>query len=190
MTPAILLLAALLPTPEGWREEKFDFPLRFATTIPLEGTEQLRFSPRWTRFSTEEGFTYAILWDVKQKAVNADDFEDFLEAYFKGLMHGVAPARKLEIPDTPTAASLHPMTAVEGWDQSFGAEVRTWNAFSKAEPLLLNGEVSERKCPGGHMQVFFAFSKANRDRPAWNALRDIRAKTTCAQVEQPAAKPP
>jgi len=179
MKLAIFLLAALLPTPTGWREEKFEFPLRFAATIPLEGTEHVRFSPNWTKFSTEEGFTYAILWEVKQKALVAEDFEDYLEAYFTGLMHGVAPARKLEIPDTPTAVSLHPMTGIAGWEQSFGAEVRTWNAFSKAEPLLLWGEVTERSCAGGRTQVFFAFSKATRDRPAWNALREIRASTTC-----------
>src|SRR5262249_16172519 len=149
-------LAAMLPTPTGWREEAFDFPLRFATAIPLEGKEHVRFAPSWTRFSTEEGFTYAILWDVKQKPLVAHDFEDFLEKYFTGLMHNVAPARKLEEPDTPTAVALHPMTAIDGWEQSYGAEVRTWNAFSKAEPLLLRGEVTYRPCPDGHMQVFFA----------------------------------
>jgi hypothetical protein len=181
MLAAVLLSAALLPTPSGWREETFDFPLRFAAEIPLEGKEHVRFSPQWAKFSTEEGFTYAILWDVKSKPLTADDFEDFLETYFKGLMHGVAPVRKLEIPATPTAAALHPMTAIDGWEQSFGAEVRTWNAFSRAEPLLLWGEITERPCPGGRMQVFFAFSRAQRDRPAWKALRDIRKATTCGE---------
>ena len=181
MLPAILVLAALLPTPAGWRQETFDFPLRFAAAIPLEGKEHVRFAPNWTKFSTEDGFTYAILWDVKQKPLVADDFEDFLETYFKGLMQNVARGRKLDEPDVATAASLHPMTGIDGWEQSYGAEVRTWNAFSKAEPLLLWGEVTYRPCPGGHMQVFFAFSRAQRDRPAWKALRDIRKATTCSE---------
>lgn len=179
MKIAALLLAALLPTPSGWRAESFDFPLRFAPSIPYEGKEHVRFAPGWARFSSDEGFTYAILWDLKEQPVTADDLEDYLEVYFTGLMRGVAPARKLEIPDTPTSAALHPMTAIEGWQQAYGAEVRTWNAFSKGEPLLLWGEIAQRSCGGGRMQVFFAFSRSKRDRPAWAPLRDLRKTTPC-----------
>ena len=179
MKIAALLLAVMLPTPSGWREESFDFPLRFAPSIAYEGKELVRFSPRWSRFATEDGFTYAILWDLKEKPVTAEDLEDALEAYFAGLMHGVAPARKLEVPATPTSAALHPMTAIDGWQQAFGAEVRTWNAFSKGEPLLLWGEIAQRSCGGGRMQIFFAFSKSQRDRAVWAPLRDLRKATTC-----------
>jgi hypothetical protein len=177
--PSAVLAAALLPAPDDWRKENFTFPLVFAPSIPYEGTEQVRFAPTWERFATESGFTYVFLWDLKARPVTAEDLEDHLEAYFTGLMRNVAAGRKLDFEAVKAAAALHPMTAIPQWSQAFGAEVRTLNAFSKNEPLLLNGEVAQRECAGGRMQVFFAFSMARRDRPVWNHLRAIRKATPC-----------
>lgn len=176
---ACAILLAALPTPEGWRQESFKFPLPFAPAIPYEGTEHVRFAPGWAQFGSDTGFSYVFLWELKAKPVTTEDLEDHLEAYFSGLMKGVAPARNLEAPKTPTAVALHPMTTVAGWTQSYGAQVRTWNAFSKAEPLLLHGEIAQRECPGQGMQILFAFSKAPRDRPIWQSLRRLREATQC-----------
>jgi hypothetical protein len=179
MLRLLALVAAFIPAPDDWRKESFTFPLTFAPSIPYEGTEHVRFAPSWSRFGAENGFSYVFLWDVKAAPVATEDIEDYLEAYFGGLMKGVAPARAVAAPKAPTAAAIHPMTAIPGWTQSFGAEVRTWNAFSKGEPLHLHGEVAQRDCGAGRMQIFFAFSKARRDRPIWDALRNARKATTC-----------
>ena len=173
------LVAALVPVPDGWRQESFQFPLPFAKTIPYEGTEQVRFTPQWTHFSAPDAFSYAFVWDVKAKAVTADDLEDYLETYFNGLMRNVGVARKLDDMAVPAAAALHPMTGVPGWTDAYGAEVRTWNAFSKGEKLLLMGEITRRACPPDRMQIFFAMSKAPRDHAVWERLRQLRASTTC-----------
>jgi hypothetical protein len=173
------LVAALVPVPEGWRQETFQFPLAFAKSIPYEGTEQVRFTPQWTHFSQPDAFSYAFVWDVKARPVTADDLEDYLETYFNGLMRGVGAARSLEDKTVPAAAALHPMTAVRGWTDAYGAEIRTWNAFSKGERLLLLGEVTRRGCPPDRMQIFFALSKAQRDHAVWERLRALRAATTC-----------
>ena len=173
------LVAALIPVPDGWKQETFQFPLPFAKTIPLEGSEHVRFTPQWTRFSAPDSFSYVFVWDVKAKPVTADDLEDYLEAYFNGLMMGVGVARKVEDSALPASAALHPMTPVAGWSQAFGAEMRTWNAFSRGEKLMLWGEITQRECPAGRMQIFFAFSRAKRDHPVWNNLRAVREKTAC-----------
>ena len=173
------LVAALVPVPEGWRQESFQFPLPFAKTIPYEGAEQVRFTPQWTRFSAIDAFSYALVWDVKARPVSADDLEDHLETYFNGLMQNVGVARKLETAAVPASVALHPMTAVPGWSQAYGAEIRTWNAFSKGEPLLLLGEITRRDCAPGRMQIFFALSQAPRDHATWNMLRALRDATTC-----------
>jgi hypothetical protein len=173
------LVAALIPVPDGWRHETFQFPLPFAKTIPYEGREEVRFTPQWTRFSAADAFSYVFVWDVKAMPVSAEDLEDHLETYFNGLMRGVGAARKLEGSEQPAAAALHPMTPVGGWSQAFGAEVRSWNAFSKGEKLLLWGEVTQRECAPDRMQIFFAFSRARRDHPVWKSLRAVRDKTTC-----------
>ncbi|HEY2628526.1 MAG TPA: hypothetical protein VGI57_05330, partial [Usitatibacter sp.] len=176
--------AAQVAAPDNWRKESFDFPLRFAPSIPYEGKEYVRFSPQWAHFEDGDGFTYVFLWDLKTKAFNADDLEDYMETYFSGLMNNVGRQRNLADKEIKSSAAANPLLAVPGWTQSWGIEVRTWNAFSKGEPLLLRGEVTQRDC-GPRMQVFFAVSMAPRDKAAWNALRDARKATTCPPPASP-----
>lgn len=179
---AWLFAAALIPQPADWRQETFTFPLKFAPGIPYEGTEHLRFAPSWDRFTEEGGFSYVFLWDLKARPVTTEDLEDHLETYFTGLMKGVAHGRDVAISQVPTTVALHPMTGVAGWTRAHGAEVRTWNAFSKGEPLVLYGEVTHRECGPERMQVFFAFSQARRERPIWEVLRRARQATECPKT--------
>ncbi len=176
---AVIAAAGLIAAPADWRGETFTFPLQFAPSIPYEGAEHVRFTPSWDKFATENGFSYVILWDVKARDVTSEDIEDDLEAYFNGLMSNVARARKLEPAPHKASAAVHPMTEVPGWTQGYGLEVRTSNGFSKNEALLLYGEVSVRACRAGRMQIFFAFSRARRDRPIWDGLRAARKATPC-----------
>lgn len=164
--------------PESWRKESFLFPLQFAPAIPYEGVEHVRFAPSWTQFNEEGGFSYVFLWDLKSKPVTPDDIEEHLEEYFAGLMKNVGLQRNLADKEVKTAVAAHPMAFLEGWGQGYGVEVRTWNAFSKGEPLLLYGEIGHRSC-GERMQIFFAFSRSKRDRPIWEGLRAVRKATTC-----------
>lgn len=176
--PATAAQADPIPTPDGWRKESFGFPLQFAPSIPYEGTEHVRFAPSWTKFGEEGGFSYVFMWDLKSKPVTPEDIEEFLETYFDGLMKNVGRQRKLADKETRAAAAVHPMAVLAGWGQGYGVEVRTWNAFSKGEPLLLYGEVGHRYC-GERMQIFFAFSQSRRDRPIWEGLRAARKATSC-----------
>lgn len=176
---AVLPAMAQIAAPADWRKETFDFPLRFAPSIAFEGKEYVRFAPGWARFDADEGFSYLVLWDVKTKPVTGEDLEDALETYFDGLMTNVGRARDLLDKKIATHAASHPLMGVKGWAQAYGMEVRTWNAFSKGEPILLLGEISQRDC-GERMQVFLALSHAPRDHAIWEALRKARDATTCA----------
>ncbi len=177
--PAAALAAVdPIPTPESWRKETFAFPLQFAPSIAYEGTEHVRFAPSWARFGEENGFSYVFMWDLKAKPVTPEDLEEYLEVYFDGLMKNVGLQRKVGDKATKAAVAVHPMALLEGWGQGYGVEVRTWNAFSKGESLLLHGEVGHRYC-GERMQIFFAFSQARRDRPIWDGLRAARKATSC-----------
>ncbi|HEX7606644.1 MAG TPA: hypothetical protein VF348_08040 [Usitatibacter sp.] len=167
-----------IPAPADWRAESFIFPLQFAPSIPYEGVEYVRFTPTWQRFDSDGGFSYVFLWDVKTRPVTPEDLEDYLEAYFTGLMKNVGVKRELSDKEVKTVAAVHPMAALASWEQGYGIEVRTWNAFSKGEALLLHGEVGQRNC-GERMQIFFALSRSPRDRPIWDRLREARNATTC-----------
>lgn len=176
--PAAAAQGDPIPAPENWRKESFPFPLQFAPTIPYEGIEHVRFAPSWTKFADGNGFSYVFLWDLKSRPVTPEDVEEYLEVYFNGLMKNVGLQRKIGDMEKPAAVAVHPMASLEGWGQGYGVEVRTWNAFSKGEPLLLYGEIGHRYC-AERMQIFFAFSRARRDQAIWEGLRAARKATTC-----------
>jgi len=170
---------AQVAAPDDWRKETFAFPLQFAPSIPYEGSEHVRFSPKWAQFATQWGFTYVFLWDIKQRTLQPQELERGLNVYFDGLMEAVTKNRRLDDPGTVTATSLHPMKAPEGWAEGLGGRLFTWNGFAKGEPLTLHLEVAHRPCGTDRTQVFFAFSKAPRDGAAWEQLREIRKATRC-----------
>ena len=198
MRPAFAgaLAAALLPlttpaqiaAPENWRKESFDFPLRFAPSIPYEGTEHVRFAPDWTRFASERGFTYVILWDIKRRTLEPAEIERALAVYFDGLMETITKARDIPDPGTATAVNLHPLRSPEGWAHALGGRLWTWNGFSRGEPLALHVEATDRAC-GERTQVLYLFSLAPRTHAAWDELRSIRAATPCAPAA-PGKAPP
>lgn len=174
-----LLVAAAIAAPASWREETFTFPLVFAPSIPYEGTEVVRFSPDFTKFDGGRGFTYVILWDIKQRRIEPAEIERGLAVYFDGLMENVTRARKIEDPGTVSSVALHPMRAPAGWGEGLSGQLWTWNAFAKGEPLVLNLEVTHRACGSDRTQIFYAFSMAPRTDGAWTQLRAIRDKTAC-----------
>lgn len=176
---AALGAAAQIPAPEDWRAQKFPFPLQFAPSIPYEGVEHVRFSPTWTHFGADDGFTYILLWDLKRAPLEPQELERAMDVYFDGLMELATKTRNIADPGTVSSVSLHPMNAPEGWSSGLGGRLWTWNAFSKGEPLTLNVEITQRPCGDARTQVFFAFSKAPRTHAAWNELRRIRAATRC-----------
>jgi hypothetical protein len=187
---ALLPASAQIAAPDNWRAQSFQFPLGFAPSIPYEGTEYVRFSPSWARFSEDDAFTYVLLWDLKRKPLDTAELERALNVYFDGLMEVATRTRKIDDPGTVSQVSLHPMAAPEGWASALGGRVWTWNAFSKGEPLVLNLEITQRACSADRSQLFFAISKAARDAKAWNELRRIRAATGCDTPAQASAPKP
>lgn len=171
--------AAEIAAPETWRKETFRFPLPFAPSIPYEGVEHVRFAPYWSEFASDRGFSYALLWDVKRRPVEAAELERGLLVYFDGLMENVTRGRKIEDPGTVSSVALHPLATPAGWSAASGGRLWTWNAFGRGEPLTLYLEITHRPCGEDRMQIFYAFSKAERTRPAWDELRAIRAATRC-----------
>lgn len=176
---AALAAQAQVPAPDSWRKESFQFPLQFAPSIPYEGSEHVRFAPDWTEFSSDRGFTYVFLWDIKRRNPEPQELERSLNVYFDGLMEAVTKARKIADPGTVSSASLHPIAPVAGWAAGYGGRLWTWNGFSGGEPLVLHLEVTHRPCDPDRTQVFFALSRAARSHAAWDELRAIRGATRC-----------
>ncbi len=173
-------LASQIAAPANWRKESFQFPLPYAPSLPYEGTEQIRFSPDWAQFTAADGFSYVVLWDIKPTLTEGAALERALGVYFDGLMNNVAIARKLEAMVPQTTVVLHPLAPPAGWTDAYAGAVHTWNGFTKAEPLVLNVEITQRTCGAERIQLFFALSLAARTAPVWTTLRSIRQATGCA----------
>ena len=171
-------LAAGFEAPAGWRKESFTFPLPYAPSLPYAGTEEVRFSPQWAHFDAPDGFTYAVLWDIKPTLTDGLALERALSVYFDGLMNNVARARKVDAMVPQTQVELHPLASPEGWSGAYAGAIHTWNGFARAEPLVLNAEIAYRGC-GERLQVFMGLSKAPRAASAWESLRALRAATRC-----------
>jgi len=178
---------AEITAPESWRKESFTFPLVYAPTLPYEGAEHVRFTPDWKRFDQPDGFSYVFMWDIKPTLMEGDVLERAMSVYFDGLMNNVAIARKLDALVPQTQVVLHPLGAPDGWKFAYAGAIHTWNGFSKAEPLVLNAEITQRSCGDDRIQVFFAMSMAERTAPIWKDLRAARQATGCGVDE---AKPP
>ena len=172
--------AAELDAPADWRKESFEFPLAYAPSLPYEGSEQVRFSPSWSKFSDPAGFSYVVLWNIKPAPLEPEALERALGVYFDGLMNNVAIARKIDKLVAQTVAVLHPLDAPEGWSEAYAGRVHTWNAFANAEDLVLNVEVAKRRCGDDRVQVFFAIAKASRSASVWEPLRRIRQSSSCS----------
>jgi hypothetical protein len=105
-------------------------------------------------------------------------------------MNNVAIARKLDAMVPRTAVVLHPLDAPEGWRLAYAGAIHTWNAFAKAEALVLNAEITQRSCGPDRIQLFFAMSMAERSAPIWKKLRAARQATPCDMAAAKEAPPP
>ncbi len=182
--------AGQLTAPDDWRKESFTFPLPYAPTLPYEGSEHVRFTPDWKKFDQPDGFSYVFLWDIKPTLLEGEVLERAMSVYFDGLMNNVAIARKVDAMVPPTAVVLHPLDAPAGWRIAYAGAIHTWNGFAKAEPLVLNTEITQRACGADRIQLFFALSMAERAAPIWKKLRAVREATPCATAEPKETAPP
>ncbi|MBB6130281.1 hypothetical protein [Mucilaginibacter lappiensis] len=76
-----------LPKPANWHTEKFALPPSFATTLPFSGTEDIRFSPEWSKKHTDGYWTYCFLWRIKDAvSFTKANMEQYLHDYYTGLI--------------------------------------------------------------------------------------------------------
>jgi hypothetical protein len=174
------LAADVIPAPDNWRKETFTFPLEFAPALKYQGVENVRFAPQWKEFANERGFSYVFMWDVKSTPMSAPKLERDMNAYFDGLMNRVADSSKLVRRGGPTKATFNEATPASGWTKGYAGVLRTWNAFSAGEALVLEIEIAERACGKARMQVFFMLSKAGPTNAIWDTMRAARGGTVCA----------
>jgi metallo-beta-lactamase class B len=77
----------VLPVPDGWTTETFPVPPSFATDMPFNGVEDIRFAPGWGKSGSADYWTYAFVWKLEDTPViDSAAVAGYLKSYYTGLI--------------------------------------------------------------------------------------------------------
>lgn len=172
-------LASVLPLPRGWKQERLEFPLRFAPMLPYAGTEELRFCPNMFKRGAPDYFSYVIRWWLVGRPVfTAKQFEEDLTGYFQGLMVAQGREKDLTVDPGSTHVAVKPMGP-----RRFRAFVTTVDAFNGAAPLDLIVDIEVVDPVKGHRAVYMAIAPTMA---AWNVRESLMNLLKTARDAKPA----
>jgi hypothetical protein len=175
-----------IPTPTGWRKEKFALPPSFAPDMKWKGTEELRFAPGTFKANAPDFFSYAMLfWLSDDAKINAHTMETELLAYYRGLAATILKGKKKE---ADTSAFSLTITAARQPDRRPSGEAAaayvgelTWiEPFTTGKPQTLRLEIqSWPSASHKHHCLFVCASPQPQASAVWKTLREIQAGCTC-----------
>ena len=89
-----------LPIPKDWTIERFLVPPSFAPTIQYKGVEDIRFTPGWDKFESNEYWSYAFLWYLDDRvAFDSKSLKKNLTAYYTGFSTSILIKAKWILPN-------------------------------------------------------------------------------------------
>lgn len=170
-----------LPSPEGWAVERFLVPPDFASTIPLKGVEDIRFTPGWGEPKTTEYWSYAFLWFLQEKpALTKKSLETYLNAYYTGLIARNVQPRKIPPSKVfPVKTAIREITSWPGDAKTFQGIVYMLDYMAQ-KPITLNCLVHLGVCanqPNGF--IFFEISPQPANSPVWTSLDLLWKNFSC-----------
>lgn len=182
VTSAILTYSQrhVLPAPDHWEVEKFNFPIAFAPEIPFTGVEEVRFAPGWGDTSGDQRWSYCFLWWIHEDATfNAATLKKYLEYYYDGLIRSNLDVTK--VPKEKQVATVASVSLGSNSSKPFSATV-TMLDYMALKPLKLNIDVYVRDCSeNGRRGIFFAVSPQSRIHPIWKDLDRIWQGFRCGE---------
>ncbi|HTH55900.1 MAG TPA: hypothetical protein VL728_07620 [Cyclobacteriaceae bacterium] len=166
-----------LPTPEGWRVERFAIPIEFATEIPYTGVEDVRFAPGWGLNENNDYWSYAFLWYLDgSPEIVADNIQENLQAYYSGLVRRNIDRRKIPLDKViPTKTSFKNIDPINGDVQTYHGTVEMLDYLAQ-KPMTLNCIVHIKKDETNDRTfVFHELSPQPRDSTIWISLDKLWA---------------
>ena len=165
-----------LPTPKGWQVEKFALPPQFANTIPVNGTEDIRFSPEWAKKHTDGYWTYCFLWTINSnQTFTTSDFEQYLHDYYTGLIRNNLIKAKIDTAiATPVKVKLHKIEVDKTDKQAFEGVVDMLDYITQ-DPIKLNFRIHIKKQTPGNKgtTIFFEASPQPYNHKVWLEMNNI-----------------
>jgi len=171
IAPAYTLLK-----PENWHTETFALPPQFAATLPVKGTEDIRFSPDWAKKRSEGYWTYAFLWIINPKAVfTKTQLEKYMCDYYTGLIKANLKGAKIDTAiAAPVKVKLQNTQAAERDIQTFEGKAEMTDYMTQ-DPLILNFRIHVKKAKSGSnvTAVYFEASPQPYDHKVWVQLDEL-----------------
>ncbi len=166
-------------TETEWNSEFFEFPINFAREIPLQGIEEAIFPPGWGKPESPEFWSYMFVWNVKAQApLTTDNFEEYLQIYFDGLMD----IQNLQNGKTilPTNA-LFVTTEEEEKTSHYTGKIRLYEGRYTKKMMILNVLATQHYCNEQQKTVvIFRFSPAKFGKPIWDTMNSVKLfETKC-----------
>lgn len=158
-----------------WKEERIDFPLSFASELPYEGYEILRFAPGMYDEKSEEFFTYAFVMNLKGAGkLEALDLQQLLLTYFKGLMKVVSQAKSKANQEPSQPIDLDSFRVrVENRNSRFFVYVDMIDAFVTNEGIELFMDI-DQSVKGQDSCLRIVASPQKTNHPIWQDLENVR----------------
>ena len=163
----------VLNIPEGWQEERIDFPLSFAPSINYQGFEELRFAPGWKDSTSQEFWTYCFIWHIKE-GVDFDEKELTLsfKKYYDGLMGVDDPKR--DPPLDPTKCTF------KKTDSGFEGEMTVYDNFFRHTYMKLYVDVNVEECIHHDITIVRCnVSKQAPDHEVWDIFEQVKLQVEC-----------
>ena len=170
----------VLDTLKGWDVERFLIPISFAPSIPYKGVEDIRFTPGWSKKTTDEYWSYAFLWYLDgTPTFDANTIENNLKAYYTGLIKVNTDPAKITDKLFPVTSSIKSRITEKGDLKTFEGSVRMLDYMSQ-QPITLNFVIHIRSCEGKDKTfVFHEISPMPYSADVWKRLHQLWTNFKC-----------
>lgn len=166
-----------LQIPKGWTIERFPIPISFAPQIPYKGVEDIRFTPGWSKATSDEYWSYAFLWYLDGEVkMNAAMLNANLKAYYTGLVksNGRTLTRI-----TPVVTSFKETKKDNGDLQTYVGTIQMIDYMSQA-PIMLNCKAHIKSCAGENKTfIFYELSPKPLSHKIWQGLDKLWIDFRC-----------
>ena len=162
-----------LPLPEKWGKEKIPFPIGFAPSIPFKGMEEIRFTPSWGDFKSDDYWSYTFVWFIEgAPVINADSLKRYFTQYYTGLYF----TNQKESPTGDrdfTHVQATKIAAANADADTYEVKIATVNFLTK-QALALNGRIHVRRYPAvNRTALLIEISPKNYKHPVWVGMDGI-----------------
>ncbi len=156
-----------LNIPAGWTTEKFALPPAFASGIPVKGTEEIAFSPQWSKKKTEGYWTYCYLWTLDGFSnLNKTGLERALTTYYTRLVITNLTLANIDSAYAiPVKVHLHQLQD----NHNFYQGTIKMLDYMTQDPMVLNISIHIK----GTNLVFFQLSPLPYANKFWATMKEI-----------------